>query len=332
MSKNNTDEILVSIPMLAYNHEEYIAEAIDSVLMQQVNFNYEIIIGEDCSTDNTRQIVLDYQKKYPDKIKLILHEKNVGMEANADTVFKACKGKYIAPLEGDDYWIDPHKLQIQVDMMRQYPECHISFHPAEVRYGFERKGKVIAQHANENKIFSLSEIIRGGGGFCPTASTMYLKAAKENFPKFKNKPLGDYYTQIFASQNGGALYINRVMSVYRKGAKSSWSSSMKNLEKREKWSKEIIAFFYELDEYFDNKYQKEIFEKISNHYYRMAQFYFHLGFYHNFKQCIELSYKHFPYNSPTYLLYYHFRSNPKIINYLKKIYKKIFHKGANHEN
>ena len=98
---------LVSVFMMTYNHEKYISEAIEGVLMQNTNFDFDIVIGEDCSTDNTRQIILDYQRKYPGKFKLLLHKENIGAMANQMAVLQACSGKYIAMCEGDDYWIDP---------------------------------------------------------------------------------------------------------------------------------------------------------------------------------------------------------------------------------
>jgi len=111
--------------MITYNHETYIREAIDSVLMQQVNFPYEIVIGEDHSTDATRTIVRDYQRRHPDKIRLRLSRENLySRKLDPGTATHcACRGKYIALLEGDDYWTDPLKLQKQVDFMEAHTTC-----------------------------------------------------------------------------------------------------------------------------------------------------------------------------------------------------------------
>ena len=107
----------VSVCMLTYNHEKYIAQAIESVLMQKTDFDYELVIGEDCSVDKTREIVKKFQLKCPNIIKPIYHERNVGASRNCfEFVLPACKGKYIALLEGDDYWIDSLKLQKQIDV------------------------------------------------------------------------------------------------------------------------------------------------------------------------------------------------------------------------
>lgn len=108
---------LVSILTITYNHEQFIAQALDSFLVQKTNFNFEIIIGEDCSTDNTLKIIKQYQKKHPNLIKLLPSDKNLGIEANFFRTTKACSGKYIAICDGDDYWIDDNKLQLQVDFL-----------------------------------------------------------------------------------------------------------------------------------------------------------------------------------------------------------------------
>lgn len=113
---------MVSICMVTYNQEKYIAQAIDSILMQKVNFDYEIVIGEDFSTDRTREIVLDYKAKYPNQIKLLLQDNNIGLVKNFIATLIACTGKYIAILEGDDYWTDSSKLQKQVDFLEENPD------------------------------------------------------------------------------------------------------------------------------------------------------------------------------------------------------------------
>lgn len=113
----------VSVHMLAYNHEAYIAQAIEGVMMQETDFEYELVIGEDASPDRTREICFDYQKRYPDKIRVLWSEENVTKPygGNAARVMNRCRGEFIAFCEGDDYWIDPKKLQKQVDAMRTNP-------------------------------------------------------------------------------------------------------------------------------------------------------------------------------------------------------------------
>ena len=118
----------VSVCMVTYNHEKYIAQAIESVLMQKTNFDYELVIGEDCSTDKTKKIIIKYQKRYPKIIRIILNKKNLGAGLNFVQILEACKGEYIALLDGDDYWTDPVKLQKQVDFLDNNPYYSISSH------------------------------------------------------------------------------------------------------------------------------------------------------------------------------------------------------------
>jgi glycosyltransferase involved in cell wall biosynthesis len=114
-------EPLVSVWMTAFNHEPYIARAIDGVLVQETNFPTELVIGEDCSTDRTREIVMEYQKRHPGIIRVITSDRNVGLFENDRRVNKALRGKYVAFCEGDDYWVHPRKLQMQVDIMEADP-------------------------------------------------------------------------------------------------------------------------------------------------------------------------------------------------------------------
>ncbi len=120
---------LVSVGIITYNHEKYIRQCLEGVMMQKTNFPFEVIIGEDCSTDNTRSIIQEFEAKYPGIIKPIYHEKNVGGARNAyEFCYAHVKGKYIAMCEGDDYWTDPYKLQKQVDFLEQNPDCVMCFH------------------------------------------------------------------------------------------------------------------------------------------------------------------------------------------------------------
>ena len=146
---------LVSVKMITYNHEPYIAQAIEGVLMQKTDFPIELIIGEDCSTDSTREIVLDYQKKYPDIIRVVTSEYNVGMIKNGLRTTKSCRGKYIAFCEGDDYWTDPYKLQKQVDFLEanlDYGMVH-----TDGNYLYTVNNKTIANYLN-TKGFNLSKV------------------------------------------------------------------------------------------------------------------------------------------------------------------------------
>ena len=132
-------EPLVSVEMITYNHAPYIAQAIEAVLQQKTNFPFELVIGEDCSTDGTREIVFEYQRKYADIIRVITSDKNVGATQNGHRTMKACRGIYIAFCEGDDYWHHLDKLQKQVDYMESRPECGMVCADCDVYYTRSKK-------------------------------------------------------------------------------------------------------------------------------------------------------------------------------------------------
>ena len=122
---------MVSVNMQTYNHEKFIRQAIEGVVMQEADFEYELIIGEDCSKDRTREICFEYQKKYPDKIRVLWAEENVCRlfnQANVNRCAIRSRGRYVAWCEGDDYWTDPKKLQKQVEYMEGHPGCAGCFH------------------------------------------------------------------------------------------------------------------------------------------------------------------------------------------------------------
>jgi glycosyltransferase involved in cell wall biosynthesis len=144
-------EPLVSVKMITYNHAPYIAQAIEGVLMQKTNFPFDLVIGEDCSTDGTREIVFEYQKKYPDIIRVITSEHNVGGKKNGYRTTKACRGKYVAFCEGDDYWHHPEKLQKQVDYMESHPGCGMVFADSDV---LDNRSKKITKGFNAQKGFN----------------------------------------------------------------------------------------------------------------------------------------------------------------------------------
>jgi glycosyltransferase involved in cell wall biosynthesis len=257
--KGDITQPVVSVCCITYNHEKYIAEAIDSFLMQETDFPFEIVIGEDCSTDDTRKVIEEYIKKYPKIVKLIKSEYNVGMNVNFQRTIKVCKGNFIALCEGDDYWTNPKKLQIQIDEMKKNPDVDISFHPAYELID-NKKGKILSQHSNTNKVFTTSEVIQGDGGFMPTASLILKKEVVLDFPNwfYKDAPVGDFFIQIFASIKGGSLYISIPMSIYRTSHTGSWSESIKDENKKILFVEKMQKVMKLLDKQLEYRYSKEI--------------------------------------------------------------------------
>jgi len=255
--------ILVSVNCTTYNHEDFIAEAIESFVNQITNFKYEVLIGEDCSTDNTKKIVEHYAKLYPDKIRIITSSTNVGARKNSQRLIQYSKGKYIAECEGDDYWTDPLKLQLQVDYMEMNPNCTLCFHAAEIIQAPSRKTDRFIKPYPSDQVSPIEDIIIGGGGFCPTPSLFYPKNLMENPPPFyESAPIGDYPMQMLLASHGYAYYMDKSMCAYRSGVEGSWTTRMilgnDIREKVIQINKGIIELLSGFNEYSESRYVNEI--------------------------------------------------------------------------
>jgi glycosyltransferase involved in cell wall biosynthesis len=254
---------LVSVVCITYNHEPYIRDAIEGFLMQETDFPFEIIIHDDASTDRTVEIISEYKVQYPNLIKPIYQKENQFSQGRKTSAiaWSFADGEYIAFCEGDDYWINPYKLQAQIILMKMFPSCHISFHPAVIKNATKKTlGKVICNHSKKNKIFSTSEVIKGEGGFCPTASLVCRKAALLNIPNrlYNKSPIGDYIIQIYGSLNGGALFINQVNSVYNSFVANSWSMRMAKSHLYIGMIQQSLETLDLLDMELSHKYSREI--------------------------------------------------------------------------
>nr|WP_320025657.1 glycosyltransferase [uncultured Acetobacterium sp.] len=228
------NEIIVSVSCITFNHENYIAEAIESFIMQKTSFKYEILIHDDASTDKTAEIIHKYEKEYPELIKAIYQKENLySKDVDVDDLnTERAKGKYIALCEGDDYWLDPYKLQKQVDYMEAHSDCTLCVHAAYIVNVMGKKIKPIRANLG-NKIFSVEEIIEGGGGLFATNTMMYPRYLDLNKPDFyKKAPVTDYPLAIYLALKGKVYYIDEYMAAYRKGVSGSWTNTeQSSLEK-----------------------------------------------------------------------------------------------------
>jgi glycosyltransferase involved in cell wall biosynthesis len=218
---------LLSVCMITYNHIKYIREAIDGVLMQKVNFPWEIIIADDFSTDGTREIVLEYKKKYPNLIKLILQENNVGPAKNFMDLMSAPKSKYIAYIEGDDYWTDDLKLEKQVSLMLENPGCSISVHPCYLHKSIYNKKSIGFFKGDQVRRYGISDILKNAGQTSPSSSYVILRDIIDILPPWINSaPVGDLIIEMYSMKLGFGLYMPDVMSAYRVISQNSWSDMM----------------------------------------------------------------------------------------------------------
>jgi glycosyltransferase involved in cell wall biosynthesis len=228
---------IVSLLLLTYNHSEFIAQAINSILEQKVNFDYEILIGDDCSSDGTCEIVDSYAKKYPNLIKTIRSEQNVGALRNEKRLMEASQGKYIAFLEGDDYWVDQFKLQKQVDFLEANPDYGLVH--GDVNHYYQDSGKTLykvnteSQNISDNVFIS---ILKPNPLFIKTATVCFRKELINHFNYDlaikQNWPLTDLPLWLDISYNSKIHYFDQVFATYRllNESASRTKSFLKKLE------------------------------------------------------------------------------------------------------
>ena len=204
----------VSVSIITYNHEKFIEQAIDGVLNQNATFAYEIVIGDDCSTDETRSLIKAYKERYPERLRLLLHKHNFGDLGTSNLVsnVKASTGEYIALLDGDDYWISSDKLQRQVDYLDSHPECAICFH--RVQYVAEDGTARVSRSLSRKQTYSLGDLLREN--FIPSGSAMFRRGLFPEFPDwyYTGTP-GDWGLHILNAEHGNIGYIDAVMAVHR---------------------------------------------------------------------------------------------------------------------
>ena len=246
----------VSVCLIAYNHEKYIKQCLDGILCQQVNFDFEIVIGEDKSKDNTLAIIKEYQKNHPDIILVLESERNVGMVANWERTLMACKGKYIAIIEGDDCWISDSKLQKQVDMLDRQAEYSLTFHGVELEFEDGVLQEDPLAPVSDNEELSIKDVILRNW-FIPTCSIMIRANALSAFPSWtRSLQAIDMVVQLMVTMHGNIGYINEKMGRYRIHA--AGISQMQWLGKANKLQLAKIEIFKHFDAYSRGKYKEWI--------------------------------------------------------------------------
>ena len=259
------NEILVSVVCLTYNHEKYIEKAIKSMLNQETDFKYEIIVHDDCSQDATPEILKSYIAKYPDKIRIILQNENQhskGVPILKKYIIPRICGEYVAMCEGDDYWCDDYKLQKQYDYMKAHPECALCTHNTVIH---DLSGKTpdrnfnswtLSHELSEDEIFF---------GWNVHTSSYFIKRNCLDEPEWKKKYWsGDYKKLVMAKANGTVVCLPDVMSVYNYGnlngaTMQNINSSVDVLIKKEAARIDFLVEYNEYTQYrFDTVVKKRI--------------------------------------------------------------------------
>ncbi len=255
---------LVSVAVITYNHSAFIDECLASIASQRTNFDFEIVVADDASTDDTPQRIKAIRHDNARAtIRPRLHPANLGINPNLNHVVQACRGRYIAFIEGDDYWTDPDKLSIQTEFMQQSPQCAMSFHAArEVFHGSEKPPRTHRPSRPLRRgFYDIRDIILEGGAFFMTASLMFRADAVQPLPDwFDSAPVGDLPLAFCAATHGRIGYIDRDMSAYRNHDVGSWSSKARafNVDKMLTYQRRMDAMLTAMDEWTANAYTNEI--------------------------------------------------------------------------
>ena len=266
-------DISVSVFLSVYNHKKYIVQCIESILSQKTNFNYEIVIHDDASTDGTTDILLSYKEKYKEKINLIVQNENQYHIGVNNLIYRYViphiKGKYLAYIDGDDYWCDDNKLQKQFDYMEAHPNCSLCVHNV---YCVDDANNVLhdAFPTSYGRVKKSTVIDYRRGIFIATSSLFYRFSSFKKFPDWRlNFPVNDMPAFIQASYDGYTYKLKDRMSAYRRFSETSWSKKMLDNSKRIESNNQIIRALKMID-LDNNPYKKLIIRKINRFYFSNA--------------------------------------------------------------
>ncbi len=253
----------VSVALLTYNHKNFIKECLESILSQETNFAFEVVVGDDCSNDSTTDIVLEYKKKYPEIIKILPRDKNLGMNNNFTRTIDACRGEYVAFIEGDDYWTDVDKLQMQSDFLDRNKEYSFCFHL--VKKIEEKKEEILIPEEDKRRDLFLEDFLEKN--FLGSSSIFFRRSLISNWPKWiRNSGMMDWPLYIILLKQGRAGFINRTMGVYRihGGGINSSNSKINNLI-------DSIRLLRNIKKELNKKYKKRINFSIIRFRYNLAK-------------------------------------------------------------
>jgi glycosyltransferase involved in cell wall biosynthesis len=247
---NDMSGYMVDVMMPVYNHERYLAQAIESIATQQTNFPFRLFVADDCSPDNSRAVISKYAAMYPKIVFPIFHEKNLGASGNGNYLSSIAEAKYVAICEGDDYWIDPLKLQKQVDFMEANPDYSICFSDVEI---INERGVFTPEYftRKDGDTYTIEDFILSGQNIIPTPTILFRNLLPKPLPRFYLDSIGaDRFIQIVLAHKGKAKHLKEKMAMYRDHSQGLTKS--KELEDRGLKAK--IDLYKNLNEYLDYKY------------------------------------------------------------------------------
>lgn len=259
-------EIKVSVICLVYNHEPYLRKCLDGFVNQKCDFEYEVLIHDDASTDNSASIIREYEEKYPNIIKPIYQTENQyskGVKITTDYLYPKAQGEYLAWCEGDDYWTDENKLQKQVDFLDKNSDFVACVHCATMNF-VEQDQNYTFPRISSSREFLAEEVIKNGGSLFSTNSLIMRSDFREKMPDcFLAKGFGDYQLFMYSAMSGRLWCMKDNMSVYNFATSNSWTNRvLSNPEKKVAHYKEEIRMLNAVDEFYDFKYHEAFDFKI----------------------------------------------------------------------
>ncbi len=266
----------ITVVVMTYNQKDYIAKTLESILAQKIDTNFDILVHDDCSEDGTYEIVLGYQKKFPNKIKIIHQNERKFLKDGFNMmiykyVVPCIKSKYIAYCDGDDYWCNIHKLKKQYDFMETHKDYSMCFHSS---YQLKQNGDMSSKwFIQGDRDVNMHDLINENLGICVATSSIFLKSyVFKNFPDWrKNFCVEDFPMYIMAAMHGKIHQFSDVMCVYRQFAIGSWSSQNKeNIARLVSHQKDIIENIKSFDEQTNHKYHNLVKKRIDASAFRIA--------------------------------------------------------------
>lgn len=264
-------EYKVTAYCLAYNHEKYIRQALEGFVSQKTDFGFKVIVHDDASTDGTRAIIEEYAEKYPEIIFPIYQTENQyskGVKIFSDIILPKIDTEYVMICEGDDYWTDENKVQMQYDFMEAHPEYSLCVHNT---VWINSEGTPVGKNSNsldhDQDLLVEDIIVAGGGGLFHTSSCIYRIADRLNMPKeYFIKGVGDYPLALYLASKGKVHYIGKTMSAYRVMVSGGWTDRMLKDKKRYvKHMNNMAEYLKKINELTNRKHEPAFKKAIAKH-------------------------------------------------------------------
>lgn len=295
---------LVTFLCITYNQEKYIEDTLIGFLRQKTSFPYEILVHDDCSTDDTKKVIDSYKARYPNLIRTVYQKENRHSKGEFITLIAAkyARAKYIALCEGDDYWINEDKIESQLSLMLLDSSVTMVVSSGKARHDAKILNEIIGYHGNSIKQISAQYILDCAGSLAPTAS--YI-VEKDHLIKalefFKGAPVGDLFIELYNAINGRLIYYPQVSCVYRTMAKNSWSEAMASNK-----VKSMEVFIDSMEDAIEHSKKLANLDwstKLSAFYYYLSRIHLELNNYVEFRKNIEISFKYRKINKYQAILY-----------------------------